>query len=118
MRGKRMRGHILGRVVDARSRLSLRMMRPVRCEDFKCFSAQKEVKGFAPLLMQDLVHNFIRVGSLPATVRKSAAGVLLRPAGSLYNAVECDKGQDNQFSHGCLFLLLLVDAGILTQHLT
>src|SRR5439155_15851788 len=108
MRGECIRGNILGSVVDARSWSSLLMIRPVRCEDFKRFSAQKEIKGFAPFLIQDLAQNFIRIGSLPAAVGKSAAGVLLRPAGSLHNAIECDKGQDNQFSHGCLFLLLFV----------
>src|SRR5262245_6193888 len=118
MRGKRIRGHILGSVVDARSGSSLRMIRPVRCEDFKCFSAQKEIKGFAPFLIQDLAHNFIRIGSQPAAVGKSAAGVLLRSAGSLDNAIECDKGLDNEFSHSSSFLLLFFDAGILTLHLT
>src|SRR6266536_990178 len=104
MRVKRIRGNILGSVVDARSWSFLLMIRPVRCEDFKCFSAQKEIKGFGPLLIQDLVQKFIQIGRLPSAVGKSAAGVLLRPAGSLDNAIECDKGQDNQFSHGCSFL--------------
>src|SRR5438552_7746702 len=103
MRVKRIRGNILGSVVDARSWSLLLMIRPVRCEDFKSFSAQKEIKGFAPLLIQDLAQKFIKIGSLP-----SAAGVLLRPAGSLHNAIDCDKGQDHQSSHGCLFLLLFV----------
>src|SRR5712691_5867212 len=108
MRVKRIRGNILGSVVDARSWSLLLMIRPVRCEDFKCFSAQKEIKGFAPLLIQDLAQKFIKIGSLPSAAGKSAAGVLLRPAGSLHNAIDCDKGQDHQFSHGCLFLLLFV----------
>src|SRR5436190_14700867 len=108
MRVKRIRGNILGSIVDARSGSSLLMIRPVRCEDFKCFSAQKEIKGFAPLLIQDLVQKFIKIGSLPSAVGKSAAGVLFGPAGSLDNAIDCDKGRDNQFSHGCLFLLLFV----------
>src|SRR5437867_944570 len=114
MRVKRIRGNILGSVVEARSWSLLLMIRPVRCEDFKCFSAQKEIKGFAPLLIQDLVQKFIKIGSLPSAVGKSAAGVLLRPAGSLNNAIDCDKGQDYQFSHSCSFLLLFFDAGILT----
>src|SRR5260221_13929187 len=66
MRGKRIRGNILGSVVDARSWSFLLMIRPVRCEDFKCFSAQKEIKGFAPLLIQDLAQKFIKIGSLPS----------------------------------------------------
>src|SRR5258708_23765121 len=114
MRGKRIRGNILGSVVDARSWSFLLMIRPVRCEDFKCFSAQKEIKGFAQFLIQDLVQKFIKIGSLPSAVGKSAAGVLPRPAGSLDNTIDCDKAQDNQFSHGCLFLLLFFAAGILT----
>src|SRR5260370_23050809 len=104
MRVKRIRGNILGSVVDARSRSLLLMIRPVRCEDFKCFSSQKEIKGFAQFLIQDLVQKFIKIGSLPSAVGKSAAGVLPRPAGSLDNAIDCDKRQDNQFSHGCSFL--------------
>ncbi len=56
----------------------LLMIRPVRCEDFKCFSAQKEIKGFGPLLIQDLVQKFIKIGSLPSAVGKSAAGVLVK----------------------------------------
>src|SRR6266571_6223589 len=82
MRVKRIRGNILGSVVDARSWSLLLMIRPVRCEDFKCFSAQKEIKGFAPLLIQDLAQKFIKIGSLPSAVGKSAAGVLLRPPGA------------------------------------
>src|SRR5437868_14981649 len=108
MRVKRIRGNILGSVVDARSWSLLLMIRPVRCEDFKCFSAQKEIKGFAPLLIQDLAQKFIKIGSLPSAVGKSAAGVLLWHAGRLHNAIDIDKGQVNQFSHGCLFLLLFV----------
>src|SRR5215471_16518880 len=104
MRVKRMRGNILGSVVDAQSWSYLLMIRPVRCEDFKCFSSQKEIKGFAPLLIQNLVQKFIKIGSLPSAVGKSAAGVLLRRAGSLDNAINCNKGRDNQFSHGCSFL--------------
>src|SRR6266487_4386043 len=77
MRVKRIRGNILGSVVDARS---------------------------WSFLIQDLVQKFIKIGSLPSAVGKSAAGVLLRPAGSLDNAIDCDKRQDNQFSHGCSFL--------------
>src|SRR5438876_9749721 len=90
------------------------MIRPVSCEDFKCFSAQKEIKGFAQFLIQYLIQKFIKIASLPSAVGKSAAGVLPRPAGSLDNAVDCDKAQENQFSHGCSFLLLFLDAGILT----
>src|SRR6266516_3471056 len=108
MRVKRIRGNILGSVVDARSWSLLLMIRPVRCEDFKYFSAQKEIKGFTPLLIQDLAQKFIKIGNLPSAVGKSTAGILLRPAGNLHNAIDCDKGQDNQFSHGCLFLLLFV----------
>src|SRR5881392_1747727 len=104
MRVKRIRGNILSSVVDARSWLTVLMIRPVRCEDFKCFSSQKEIKGFGPLLIQDLAQKFIKIGSLPSAVGKSAAGVLLRPPGSLDNPIDCDKGQDNQFSHGCSFL--------------
>src|SRR5437762_8531758 len=111
MRGECIGGNILGSVVDARSWSSLLMIRPVRCEDLKCFSAQKEIKRFAPFLNQDLAQNFIRIGSLPAAVGKSAAGVLLRPAGSLDNAIECDKGLDYQVSHGYSLLLLFFDAG-------
>src|SRR6266498_2981075 len=118
MRVKRIRGNILGSVVDARSWSLLLMIRPVRCEDFKCFSAQKEIKGFAPLLIQDLAQKFIKIGSLPSAVGKSAAGVLRRRAGSLHNAIDCYKGHDNQFSHGYSFLLLFFDAGNLTSHLT
>src|SRR6266699_3913483 len=114
MRVKRIRGNILGSVVEGQSWSLLLMIRPVRCEDFKCFSAQKEIKGFGPLPIQDLVQKFIKIGSLPSAVGKSAAGVLLRPAGSLHNAIDCDKVQDNQFSHGYSFLLLFFDAGILT----
>src|SRR5947207_15789624 len=114
MRGKRIRGNILGSVVDARSWSLLLMRRPVRCEDFKCFSAQKEIKGVAQFLIQDPVQKFIKIASLPSAVGKSAAGVLPRPAGSLDNAIDCDKAQENQFSHGCSFLLLFFDAGILT----
>src|SRR5438309_2359700 len=98
MRFKRIRGNILGSVFETSAWFSLLMIRPVRCEDFKCYSAQKEVIGFAPLLIQDLVQRFIKIGSLPSAVGKSATGVLLRPAGSLHNAIDCDKGQDNQFS--------------------
>ncbi len=100
-----MRGNILGSIVDARPRSLLRMIRPVGCEDFECFSSQKEIKGFLPFLLQDFAHEFIRIGSLPSAVWKSAAGVLLRPAGSLDHAIECDKRQDDQFSHGGSFLL-------------
>src|SRR5437773_2663038 len=95
-----MRGNILGSVVEAPSWFSLRVMGPVRCEDFVGLSAQQELIGLAPLLTQDLAHKFISIGSLPSAVGKSAAGILLRRAGSLHNAIECDKGQDNQFSHG------------------
>src|SRR5262245_11410620 len=112
MRVKRMRGNILGSVVDARSWPLLLMIRPVRCEDFKCFSAQKEIEGFAQFLLQDLIQKFLQKGSLPAAVGKSAAGVLLWRAGSLDNAIDCDKGLDNQFSHGYSFLLLFCDVGI------
>src|SRR5205085_12589480 len=66
MRVKHIRGNILGSVVDARSWSLLLMIRPGRCEDFKCFSAQKEIKGFAPLLIQDLAQKFIKLGSLPS----------------------------------------------------
>src|SRR6266487_1452707 len=114
MRVKRIRGNILGSVVDARSWSFLLMIRPVRCEDFKCFSSQKEIKGFSQFLIQDPVQKFIKIGSLPAAVGKSAAGVLPRPAGSLDNAIDCNKAQENQFSHGCSLLFLLFDAGILT----
>ena len=55
------------------------------------FFFPKEIKGFAPLLIQDLVQKCIKIGGLPSTVGKSAAGVLKRPAGSLDNAVDCDK---------------------------
>src|SRR5213079_1396188 len=67
MRVKRIRGNILGSVVDARSWSLLLMRRDVRCEDVTCFSAQKEMKGFAPLLIQALAQEFIKIGSLPST---------------------------------------------------
>src|SRR5438309_1383680 len=114
MRVEHIRGNILGRVVDAPSCQSLIMIRPVRCEDFKCSSSQKEIKGFAQFLIQDPVQKSIKIGSLPSAVGKSAAGVLPRPAGSLDNAIDCDKAQENQFSHGCSLLFLLFDPGILT----
>src|SRR5207248_2987655 len=107
MRVKRIGGNILGSVVDARSRSLLLMIRPVRCEDFERFSAQKEIKGFAQFLIQDLVQKFIKIGSLPSAVGKSAAGVLFRRAGSLDNAIDCDKAQENQFSH--IYQLLLTN---------
>src|SRR5258708_35665649 len=114
MRVECIRGNILGRVVDAPSCQSLIMIRPERGEDFKCFSAQKEIKGFAQFRIQDPVQKFIKIASLPAAVGKSAAGVLPRPAGSLDNAINCSKAQENQFSQGCSLLFLLFDAGVLT----
>src|SRR3954451_2079032 len=104
MGGKRLGDHILGRVVDARSWSLLRMRRPVRREDAKGFSSQKEIKGVAQFLIEDLVQNFLKIGSLPSAVGKSAAGVLKRPARSLDHAIDGDKRQDNQFSHSCSFL--------------
>src|SRR3989442_14299911 len=105
MRVKRIRGNILGSVVDARSWSLLLMIRPVRCEDFKCFSAQKEIIGFASLLIQDLAQKFIKIGSLPSAVIKSAADVLLSPAGSLNNAIGCHHGQADQFLPRCWCVL-------------
>src|SRR5260370_19898914 len=90
------------------------MIRPVRCEDFERFSTQKEIKGFTQFLIQDLVQKFIKIASLPSAVGKSTAGVLPRPTGSLDDAIDGDKAQENQFSHGCSFLSLLCDAAILT----
>src|SRR5258708_500864 len=114
MRVERIRGDILGRVVDAPSGHPLIMIRPVRCEDFERFSAQKEIKGFTHFLIQELVQKFIKIASLPSAVGESTAGVLPRPTGSLDNAIDRDKAQENQFSHGCSFLSLFFDAGILT----
>src|SRR5437899_341657 len=114
MRVKRIRGDILGSAVDAPSGYPLIMIRPVRGEDFECFSAQQEIKGFAQFLIQDPIQKFIKIAGLPSAVGKSAAGVLPRPAGSLDNAIDGDEAQENQFSQGCSLLFPLIDAGMLT----
>src|SRR5260370_2238896 len=81
---------------------------------FRTFFYPKGDQGFTQFLIQDLVQKFIKIASLPSAVGESTAGVLPRPTGSLDNAIDRDKAQENQFSHGCSFLSLFFVAGILT----
>src|SRR6266498_4964408 len=94
---QRIRSHILGCLVDARSFIG--MLWPIGCKYLKCLAPQQQIKWPAHLLGHDLPQEFIEVRNGPSATRKVATSVFGGPAGCLHDAVERYESQHNDFSH-------------------
>src|SRR5205809_8084153 len=97
MPGKRFRDNILCCFVDD---IVSALLWPIGCKYLKCLSAQQQIKWPAHLLGHGLAQKIIEVGDCPATVRKVTAGVFGGSTGCLHDAVQCQKSEDNNLSHG------------------
>ncbi len=76
------------------------MMRPVRRPNIIGFAPQQQVEGLVHLLSQ--LRSKHRVGKMadPPALLEAAAGIFLRSARRLDDAIQGDMFKHNQFSHG------------------
>jgi hypothetical protein len=72
---------------------------PVGGEDLVGLAAEDEVEGLCHELSHGPLHLLVPVPERPAAVFEATAGVLLRAAGRLHDAVEGKEGVDDELSH-------------------
>src|SRR6185503_6222133 len=76
------------------------MLRPVGGKDLERFSTQQEIKRLTHLLSHDIAKKLIKVWNGPTAQRKVPAGVFGGSAWALHDAIQGNKRQDIDFSHG------------------